>query len=234
MKLKARLGLTGLIGLFASEAFANVVIQGTRVIYPSNQKTVTIQLSNEGKLPALVQSWLDRGDENSSPDSASSKVPFILTPPVTRIEPKKGQSLRVVYTGEALPKDRESVFYLNVLDIPPKPTGEAAQENYLQLAIRSRIKFFFRPANLSMTTQDAYQAVRWTATANGVKANNQTPYYISYNKVEVDGKNSQEIGMVAPYSSKEFIVPNARSGKKVKWSLINDYGGYVTGESSVQ
>lgn len=234
MKLKARLGLIGLIGLFASEAFANVVIQGTRVIYPSNQKTVTIQLSNEGKLPALVQSWLDRGDENSSPDSASSKVPFILTPPVTRIEPKKGQSLRVVYTGEALPKDRESVFYLNVLDIPPKPTGEAAQENYLQLAIRSRIKFFFRPANLSMTTQDAYQAVRWTATANGVKANNQTPYYISYNKVEVDGKNSQEIGMVAPYSSKEFIVPNARSGKKVKWSLINDYGGYVTGESSVQ
>lgn len=231
MKFKATLGLATVIALWTTQAAANVVIQGTRVVYPSNQKAISIQLTNEGKAPSLVQSWLDRGDVNSSPDSASSKVPFILTPPVTRIEPKKGQSLRVVYTGEALPKDRESVFYLNVLDIPPKPTGKAAEENYLQMAIRSRIKFFFRPNNLSMTPQDAYQAVRWVATAKGVKADNQTPYYLSYNKIEVNGKSSREIGMVAPFSSKEFIVSGAGKGKNVKWSLINDYGGYVTGES---
>lgn len=234
MKLTAVLGLVGLFGVLTTQALANVVIQGTRVVYPSNQKAISIQLTNEGELPSLVQSWLDHGDEKSSPDSVSSQVPFVLTPPVTRIEPRKGQSLRVVYTGEALPQDRESIFYLNVLDIPPKPTGQIAEENYLQMAIRSRIKFFFRPAGLSMTTQDAYQAVQWSATPNGVKADNQTPYYISYNRVRVDGQNSQEIGMVAPYSSKEFVVSGASSGKKVEWSLINDYGGYHTGESTLR
>ena len=59
--------------------------------------------------------------------------------------------------------DRQGVsFYLNVLDIPAKPenkdSGSAeVNNNYLQLAVRSRIKFFFRPDDLKITPNDAYQ-----------------------------------------------------------------------------
>lgn len=126
-------------------ATANVVIIGTRVIFLAEQKSVNVQLQNSSSDPALVQSWLDRGDINSRPNSI--QVPFLVTPPVVRIEPNAGQTLRVVFIGkENLPQDRETLFYLNVLDVPPKPKAEDLGTNYLQFAIRSRIKFFYRPA----------------------------------------------------------------------------------------
>ena len=122
-------------------AQANVVITGTRVIYPADQKSINIQLSNVGDSPALVQAWLDKDNIKSNPNTES--VPFVIAPPVTRVEAHSGQTLRVSFTGtENLPQDRESIFYFNLLDIPPKPSAESLQANpnYLQLAIRSRLR----------------------------------------------------------------------------------------------
>ncbi|MDP1293960.1 fimbria/pilus periplasmic chaperone, partial [Klebsiella variicola] len=41
----------------------------------------------------------------SSP--TSSKAPFVLSPPVSRIDPSKGQSLRLMFTGAPLASDKE-------------------------------------------------------------------------------------------------------------------------------
>ncbi|EHV4506050.1 fimbria/pilus periplasmic chaperone, partial [Escherichia coli] len=119
---------------------ANVVITGTRVIYPAGQHNVNVQLTNVGISPSLIQAWIDNGDPKAAPETI--KTPFVITPPIARIDGNKGQTLRLSYTGEPLPADRESVFYLNVLDIPPNPRDK--NKNYLQIAIRSRIKIFFR------------------------------------------------------------------------------------------
>ncbi len=139
----------------ASSAHASVVINGTRVIYRAKDREVTIRLSNEGTAPALVQAWLDTGDPNTTPDE--SNVPFTLTPPLFRLDPKKGQSLRLIYTQEPLPQDKESLFWLNVLEVPPRADGGASSNdrNLLQLAFRSRIKVFFRPAGLQGDADDA-------------------------------------------------------------------------------
>lgn len=51
------------------------------------------------------------------------------------MEPKSGQTIRIVYTGESLPQDRESLFYLNVLDIPAKPKLEENSENSEEITI---------------------------------------------------------------------------------------------------
>ncbi len=62
-------------------------------------------------------------------------MPFTATPPVSRVEPKRGQTVKVMYTGAtALPKDRESVYWFNVLEVPPKPKDAEADKNLLQLA----------------------------------------------------------------------------------------------------
>ncbi|MEI3973708.1 fimbria/pilus periplasmic chaperone [Klebsiella pneumoniae] len=53
---------------------------------------------------------MDTGDASVAPDSVN--VPFIITPLIFRIEPHTGQTLRIMYTGEALPNDRESIFWL--------------------------------------------------------------------------------------------------------------------------
>ena len=120
--------------LLCANSMASVVITGTRVVYPLNAKDVSVRLNNTGTFPSLVQAWIDDGNISASPESIS--VPFILSPPMFRINPAQAQTLRLVYTGEGkAPRDRETVYWLNVLEIPPKPDASAG-DNTLQLAVR--------------------------------------------------------------------------------------------------
>lgn len=228
-------GLGIITGLIALSTQANIIITGTRVIYPANQKIVNVQLTNETDRPALMQAWIDDGDEHSSPSSISAtRVPFIIVPPVSRMEAKEGQTLRINYTAKSdLPKDRESIFYLNVLDIPPKPKkNEIEGNNYLQIAVRSRIKLFYRPT-LNIEPYEAYKAVQWQKTNKGLKVNNQTPYYITFINASINKKSLKKIGMIAPFSSKE-IKAKVQTGQKVNWVVVNDFGADEMGESIIK
>ncbi|EMG7385717.1 fimbria/pilus periplasmic chaperone [Salmonella enterica] len=226
-----------------SSASASVVIMGTRVIYPEEKKSINVQLNNGDSSPSLIQSWIDDGNASATPDSV--KVPFIITPPIFRMEPRTGQTLRIMYTGESLAKDRESIFWLNVLDIPAKPKTEekdtfSQNNNYLQLAVRNRIKFFFRPENIKLSPGDSYEKVVWSiekkASGSFLKVNNPTPYFITYNQITVkkNGKTiaTAEGGMVSPFSSEVFpLNTKATSGDSVQWVIVNDYGGYQKGQA---
>lgn len=80
-------------------------------------KSVSVRLENKGNSHLLVQSWLDTGDDNAEPGSIN--VPFTATPPVSRIDAKRGQTIKLMYTGSTvLPSDKESVFWFNVLEVP--------------------------------------------------------------------------------------------------------------------
>lgn len=233
-------------GLLSFSACASVVIMGTRVIYPEQKKSINVQLHNGENSPSLVQAWLDTGNATRSPDSV--KVPFIITPPVSRIEPGTGQTLRIMYTGEPLPRDRESVYYLNVLDIPSVPEFRKNKtrdinENYLQLAVRSRIKLFFRPGTLSQSPSDARRQVTWSLIHREgqafLRADNQTPYFVTYRKISLKSVQGilsfRQPGMVSPYSVKDFASPGKNIyGTSVIWTAINDYGGDEEGRSSIQ
>ncbi|HAW0377317.1 TPA: fimbria/pilus periplasmic chaperone, partial [Escherichia coli] len=87
--------------LLSLPSYGSVVIMGTRVIYPAEQKSINVRLNNGDSTPSLIQAWLDTGDPSSPPDSV--RVPFIITPPVFRMEPLSGQTMRIMYTGEKLP-----------------------------------------------------------------------------------------------------------------------------------
>ncbi len=225
--------------------YAAVVINGTRVIYPAEEKEVTVQLTNNSKLPSLVQAWIDHGNEELKNDG-KTPVPFVLAPPMFRMEPGKGQTLRILYTGEALPQDKESLFYLNVLDIPPKPTNENASKSgdYLQISVRSRLKFFFRPKGLSMAIEEAPQAVSWCVYKNAggkwqLKAKNDTPYYITYREANlVDGKSYpiKEIDMLAPISDTDFSIAAVKNiaNLNVHYIIVNDHGGSTKGQAVVK
>lgn len=119
------------LSAIVTSAQAGIVITGTRVIYPSDKEFVSVQLTNVGEQIALVQSWID--DKDIITDPTTTKAPFIVTPPITTIEASRGQSLRVIFNQkQKLASDRETLFWLNVLDIPAKPE---AGKNYLQFAI---------------------------------------------------------------------------------------------------
>ncbi len=185
----------------------------------------------------MTQAWIDKGDARASPTSI--EVPFTVTPPVARIDPGKGQTLRILYTGEPLAQDRESVFWLNVLEIPPKPTAEEADVNKLQLAFRSRIKLFFRPAGLKGNANDAPGSISWRLTQAGGKlaleASNPSEYHVSFARLELasGGKTAkfEEGGMVGPGETRAFPLTGEvaqGSDAKVHYHAINDYGGAST------
>lgn len=221
---------TALIALSSFSSSASVVISGTRVIYPADQKEVTVKLDNVGKAPVLIQSWIDNGDAGATPEKMS--VPFILTPPINRIEAKKGQTLRLSYTGAPLPANKESVFYLNVLEIPAKDKA-LQSDNRLQMAFRSRIKLFFRPVGLPGNANDAVKALSWTASAQGVTATNSTPFYVSLVEVALGGKKVDG-QMVPPMGSITFSLPGARAGSQLAFSSVNDYGAVIKGNAVVK
>ena len=125
-----------------------------------------VNLENRGNKPLLVQTWLDDGRDDVNPQEL--KLPFVITPPVSRIDPKNGQSLRITYMGKPLPQDRESLYWFNVLEIPPKSKAKEGESlNQLQLAFRTRIKFFFRPDGLKGSPLQAATDMTWSAKKDG-------------------------------------------------------------------
>ncbi|MDR3429861.1 fimbria/pilus periplasmic chaperone [Silvimonas sp.] len=234
--------VTGLLligGLLPFAAQASVVIAGTRVIYNAQDSEVTIKLSNNGEKPALTQVWLDKGDPKADPSRID--LPFTITPPMSRIDPAKAQTLRIAYTGEPLPQDKESVFWLNMLEIPPKPMADEAGANHMQLAFRSRIKFFFRPAGLKGSVNDAPGKLTWHVADKGGKqvlqVTNPTLYHVTVIAAAVGAAKFDDGDMVAPGGTLDIPLKGhaaAAAGTKVQFTTLNDYGGPVQGEGVLQ
>lgn len=225
-------------GSFAGRADASVVINGTRVVYPAQDKDVTIKFGNEGTKPSLVQVWLDAGDEKSTPDTA--KVPFTIASPIFRLDPSKGQAVRVMYTGEPLPTDKESLFWVNMLEVPPKAENNDGR-NLLQFAFRTRIKLFFRPAGLPGDAGAAPDKLIWKLAAGegghgvALQVSNPTPYYVSFAHVGLKVGDKSIVGdggMVAPNASATFPVKELSSRPsgdvQVQITTINDFGALST------
>lgn len=92
-------------------------------------------MRNPDNIAYLIQSRVDM------PEGVSGRAPFVITPPLFRLDAKQNNILRVVRAGGALPGDKESLFWLNVKAIP----SAEKKENTLQIAIKTRIKLIFSP-----------------------------------------------------------------------------------------
>lgn len=218
----------------ASPATASVVISGTRVVLAAGDGEATVQLENTGASPALVQAWIDDGNAAETPEN--SKAPFLLTPPISRVDAGRGQALRILYSGGSLPGDRESVFWLNVLDVPPVPEdAEGSARNYLQFAFRSRIKLFYRPKGLAGTANAAPSRMVWGLLApDTLSVRNPSAYHVTVVRLQAyagDGDSNGatlETGgvMVAPGGSHEWRLPAPAT--RVEFTTINDHGGRIS------
>ena len=216
----------------SNAAFASIVINTTRVIYPQDEKEVTVKINNLGKSPVLIQNWIDNGDVNADPDSI--QVPFILTPPMNRVDPGKGQTLRISYTGTSLPSDRETLFWLNVLEAPPVVV-DSVNPNRMQVAFRTRIKFFYRPTGLKTDLQTSAQSLKWVIDKGSLQVRNDSPYFVSLLGVRVthNGKEEQTKAgmMISPYKDSAVSFSSGATfstGDKLSYDYINDWGAVKT------
>ncbi|MFZ1874902.1 MAG: molecular chaperone [Chania sp.] len=196
-------------------AQAGVIIGGTRLVYNGAQKEATITVKNPDDIPYLVQSWANTKVEGTE------KAPFLITPPLFRLDGKQENTLRVVRVAGQLPEDKESLFWLSVKSVPPSE----GKGNQLQIAVRTRIKLIYRPAGLKGSLDDAAQALRWQRSGNSLQAINDSPYYLSFYAVSLANEKIKEPQMVAPGASISYPLPAGAQGNRVSWQIINDFGG---------
>lgn len=237
-----------ILALFDTSAtLASVIINSTRIVYPQNEKEVTVRLESKNQAPVLVQVWLDDGDEHSTPQTDT--IPFVATPPVFRMEPGKQQVVRLAYTGETSASAQERLYWFNVFEVPSQ-AQDAAQSNQLQLAFRSRIKLFLRPPSLTYGVETAPDKLQWHAlpTAHGevLEVFNPTPYYVTFEQIDVlvagqrHARSAVAAGvenMVAPGGRTRFELPSLKapmsSTATVEYQTLDDFGVKVTGSSNV-
>lgn len=150
--------------------------------------------------------------------------------------------MKIASLGGELPKDKETVFWFNVLEIPPKAKN-STDENLLQLAFRTRIKLFYRPEGLKGSASEAATALTWKIVKNGqqvfAEAKNATPYFVTVNEafLNTNGRKYElETKMIAPDSTQlmkvDGLTTTVNTGK-INYTAINDYGGNIKYEASL-
>lgn len=224
--------------LFSEGVRADLSIVGTRFIYPQGLAALSIRVGNLGTAPLLLQTWLDKGD--ASVDPSRLAVPFVLSPPLSRLDPQQSSVLSLRYSGEPLPVDRESVFWLNFLEVP---SLRPLSSNQLSLSYRLRMKLLYRPKGLPGRADEAARQLRWSlqkAEQAALSVSNPTPYYVSLARVDV-GDPRQPVTVqgitVEPFGSARLplsAAPVLSSGAaEIRYQVVLDSGETLSGSVQI-
>jgi len=221
-----------LILLSGMTAHAGVLVEGTRVIYPADSNGRTVLIANTNPWPVLVQTWADQGEG----DPEAGNAPFVVLPAIFRLEPKASERLRIMHTGAPLPEDRESLFWLNLYEVPPTVAEDEPDdgEARLTLTFNTQFKILYRPDGLGapddlperLQFRLEHEAGHWC-----VFAWNPTPWHASISALSVDGGDGplavdEADLLLPPFTSRCYRLgegtPDAEGG--VDFSLIGDSG----------
>lgn len=223
LRPKAIALLIASLALGACSAQAAIAPDRTRLVFKGDEKSIGIDLKNASdKLPYLAQSWVE--------DEKGNKItsPLTAIPPVQRIEAQSIGQVKIqgMPALSALPQDKETLFFYNVREIPPK----SDKPNTLQIALQTRIKLFYRPAAIAKV--DAQHPWQYKVTLarrdNGWQVNNPTAWYVIVSDAadKVNGKTAPEFAplVVAPGSSQSMAVKVSDLGTSPVLTYVDDYG----------
>lgn len=222
-----KLGLLFLMGsLSTASVHAAVGIDRTRLIFGGDKSSVSLNISNrDDRSPFLAQGWIE------DPQGNKNQLPFIVLPPIQRLEPGANSQVKVqkLPTATHLPQNKESLFYFVMQEIPPK----GKEDNMLQIAIQNKIKLMYRPYTLAQDAMDVEKA--WASQVSLIKQGkqaliqNNSPYHLTLLHI-VRGGTEQALEefqpvLIPPFDSVSVAVNDQRLGSSPTLKYINDYGG---------
>ncbi|MCK3840448.1 MULTISPECIES: fimbria/pilus periplasmic chaperone [Pseudomonas] len=229
MMLNTRLTLSSIAMLafsLSQSAHAAIALDRTRVIFDGSKDATSVNITNNNtQLPYLAQGWIE--DEQGQKITA----PLIVLPPVQRVEPGKQSQVKVqaLPAAKSLPQDRETVYYFNLREIPPR----SDKANTLQIALQTRIKLFYRPQAITPTQQDLsnpwQEKLTLSRQGEHYQVNNPTPYFVTL----VDARSTRDgktvpgfEPLMVPPKGSLTLGPTAKAlGTSPYLAYVNDYGG---------
>lgn len=208
----------------------SVGLGATRIIYGIKSKGSVMYVNNPNPYPMLVQSTVKSEDYKSN-------SPFAISPPLFRLDAKQQSKIKIILTGEPLYSDRETLYWMCIMGIPPKlddnwSSGDSLKVNasttaamQFNVRVSQCIKLIVRPDSLTQTPNDVEDLVTWSVNGKKLKASNPTKYYMNVNSISVDNVKIQNPDYISPLSDKYYSLPNNVIGKTLEWSVISDTGG---------
>ncbi|POT55718.1 hypothetical protein C3432_22070 [Citrobacter amalonaticus] len=222
------------IMLSSPVAMAATYINHTRLIINEKDREASFTIYNEGINPALLKLWTEKDNIFERPEAI--KTPFMVLPPIFRLEGKTSRAVRIQFTGDrhTLPADRESLFWLNTLEVPPVADNNGSR-GALQVAFRTRVKLFWRPTALAnISLEESIRKLHISSSDCGgdrcLLVKNNSPLHVTLISLTLnDGVEIKQLpddGLLAPLSTKTVFLPhNTKGNGTVKaFSWIDDYG----------
>lgn len=207
----------------AQVSAGGIVLGGTRVIYPADQKQVSLSVRNTSEQTRfMVQTWAEDAQGKKTND-------FVVTPPLYVSNPGNENNLRLMYAGLPAPKDRETIYFLNTKAIPALDKSKLEGRNVLMLATSTRIKIFVRPAGLTPEPTKAPEMLAFKRNGSQVTVDNPTPYYITLVQIKA-GNHKLDNMMVPPHGNASLTLPTSGINT-ISFRTVNDYGGYTAEKS---
>lgn len=211
-----------------TQTFA-VKLGATRIIYNPDSAGATLPVINVQDYPILVQSRVVMDDRKTP-------APFVVTPPLFRLDGGQQNQLRIVRTGGTFAQDRETLNWLCVTGIPPKADdlwgqtqdGKALPPKNVTLQFQVRVnncvRLLVRPSAIRGTPDDVASSVTWSREGGRLKATNPTPFYMNLASLSVGGKEIRGAEAIPPLGTQTYALPAGASGD-VTWKVITDFGG---------
>ncbi len=197
-------------------------VNTTRVVFAHGVQQKTVRLANDGDTPMLVQSWIDDGNPYSTPDNAHPA--FVVLPPVLKLLPGEQREIRLMGSGAGLATDKESLFWLNVYQLPPEQAGTTHAEK-VRLALRTQLKVLWRPKGISDLNIDSMNMLDFTHKSGAIYVKNKTQWNITLSDLVVENYSSNGL-IVAPGEERAIFTINAPVARnnKIDFAVINDDG----------
>ncbi|EAA7540346.1 chaperone protein FaeE [Salmonella enterica] len=161
------LGMTLALMMASQSVLASLAADQTRYIFRGDKDALTITVTNNDKERTFGgQAWVDNIVEKDT------RPTFVVTPSFFKVKPQGQQTLRIIMASDHLPKDKESVYWLNLQDIPPALKGSG-----IAIALRTKLKLFYRPEALLKDRKGAEEGISLQVRPDGrTMLVNTTPY----------------------------------------------------------
>ncbi|MBW5812345.1 fimbrial biogenesis chaperone [Yersinia kristensenii] len=202
---------------------AAISLDRTRIIFNSTDTSASIVLQNKSATsPYLAQSWL----ENTAGQKVDS--PLSVLPPIQRIDAGQKTLVRIISLPDVkqLATDRETLFYFNVREIPPK----SEMTDAVQIAIQSKIKLFYRPEAIKADYKAIWQEkLQFSQQIESLKIHNPTPYYVTLGHLNQDNRGNFpgfDSVMIAPFSTESIKTPGY-NGDYYSIGYMDDFGQMI-------
>ncbi|ELQ4008273.1 F4 (K88) fimbrial chaperone FaeE [Escherichia coli] len=220
-RITKTLGMTLALMMTCQSAMASLAADQTRYIFRGDKDALTITVTNNDRERTFGgQAWVDNIVEKDT------RPTFVVTPSFFKVKPNGQQTLRIIMASDHLPKDKESVYWLNLQDIPPALEGSG-----IAVALRTKLKLFYRPKALLEGRKGAEEGLSLQSRPDGrTMLVNTTPYIFAIGslldgngkKIATDNETAQKLLMFMPGDEVQV------KGNVVKVDSLNDWGSLQT------